>query len=314
MIYTDQTFSLLLKRGFVMGKLSSETIDFIKKKKVIKRVRAAVIKKGIPVFSNPKEPDSIELNSDKTRKMLVFNNVEQIKALPIIKNAVKLILRDINAHAIFGTSKIRSKLTCKLNSNDAAISFMVDGFEKQMTHTDYRKQPIRSTFGKDADKTVREQMPLVLLLAFEDNTSLGYYPNFHNQIMSDSGSDKDAEIAITATEEQYINLFAYEYVIFHPLFVHFGTKYKKNTRLHLYMDSPLCARETYSDGSPQTFPVVIGDDISPYGDPSIVNVDNVKVHLIGEARAWKQSSAKRKAGRTLAAREAIKKIKLEEAK
>ena len=107
-----------------MGKLSSETIDFIKKKKVIKRVRAAVIKKGIPVFSNPKEPDSIELNSDKTRKMLVFNNVEQIKALPIIKNAVKLILRDINAHAIFGTSKIRSKLTCKLNSNDAAISFM----------------------------------------------------------------------------------------------------------------------------------------------------------------------------------------------
>ena len=44
MIYTDQTFSLLLKRGFAMGKLSSETIDFIKKKKVIKRVRVVHIR------------------------------------------------------------------------------------------------------------------------------------------------------------------------------------------------------------------------------------------------------------------------------
>jgi len=275
------SYSYLLHKGFVRGQLSSDTIGYIHDNGVIQLARTLTAAQGGAVFSEPESETSSTFKLDEARKMRYFSNLAAMNKQPVLKEAVRRILRDVKSHGIFsiGTGKVKSKLTCRLDLDQAAISFMIDGKINQTPHTDYNSKQINKIIS-NTNKETREQMPLLLLLAFEDNTALGYYPNLHNSFVDSASS------VPSATQRMKLDLNSFEFVIFHPLFVHFGVSYTvPNVRVHLYLDSPLCKRQQWRDGVTKTYPILIGNRESPYGAADIDESSNVKALFASKARA-----------------------------
>lgn len=262
----------LMKDGFVRGALSAGTMVYLETIDIVTRARNFMQLKGtskpLKVFRDnkpAKENDNdFVITIDKSRKMRLITNLDDgFVGEPELKEAFRLIKEDIKQHPVF-TDGGKKKLVCRLNVDAATLSIMVDGTTKQQDHTDFNKTVIMEQFyGKAHTDNDRQYMPVVLFLALENNTRLGYYPNSHNAVMNDEQEN------INAAKYMYFN--AGEFVIFHPLLVHFGCAYGekndkgkwqqgKNVRVHFYVVGESSARVINpSTGLPDTYPVFFKD-------------------------------------------------------
>lgn len=260
--------SKLLKDGFVRGALSEGTMLYLAAFNIVEVARKFMCKKAVPVFQNNVWDDSKNdyvITIDSTRKMRIVKSMDEFNNEPELKEAFRLIIEDVKKHPVFTEGGKQSKLVCKLDVNAATISIMVDGKVNQQEHTDYSKAKImRLFYGTGSTNKDRQYMPIVLFIALENNTRLGYYPNSHNFVMNDK--------RYNINSAKYMHFNAGEFVIFHPLFVHFGVGYsvrsdkgqlqqEQNLRVHLYVDAGTSARAINSKtGIPDTYPVLIKRD------------------------------------------------------
>jgi hypothetical protein len=276
----------LLHTGFVTGRLSDNTLQWIRDNNFVSHARTYVIAEGVRVFERERTAeeihaaatklrlvnekaaaksdtapaavnmDHLRMEHDQKRAMLYFSNCSMIKGHKVLRKGTKLIMKDIKKHILFSSSDKKQgrrsdKLYCQLDVEDAAVSFMIDGKKKQCGHTDYSTTAIRKLFDDaENNKTAAESMPLVLLLSLQRNTRLGYYPNSH-KLITELQQDSIGDV-------QFFILAAGEFVIFHPLLVHFGCEYDiNNTRVHFYINSDACKRQVDDDNEPMTFPVIV---------------------------------------------------------
>ena len=225
-------------------------------------------KKAVPVFQTNVWDDSKNdyvITIDSTRKMRIVKSVDEFNEEPELKEAFRLIIEDVKKHPVFTEGGKQNKLVCKLDVNAATISIMVDGKVNQQEHTDYsRAEIMRQFYGSGSTNKDRQYMPIVLFIALENNTRLGYYPNSHNFVMN----DKQYNI----NTAKYMHFKAGEFVIFHPLFVHFGCGYsvrsdkgqlqqEHNIRVHFYVEAGTSARAVnIVTGIPDTYPLLIKGD------------------------------------------------------
>ena len=240
----------LLHTGFVTGRLSDNTLQWIRDNNFVSHARTYVIAEGVRVFERERTAeeihaaatklrlvnekaaaksdtapaavnmDHLRMEHDQKRAMLYFSNCSMIKGHKVLRKGTKLIIKDIKKHILFSSSDKKQgrrsdKLYCQLDVEDAAVSFMIDGKKKQCGHTDYSTTAIRKLFDDaENNKAAAESMPLVLLLSLQRNTRLGYYPNSH-KLITELQQDSIGDV-------QFFILAAGEFVIFHPLLVHFG--------------------------------------------------------------------------------------------
>jgi hypothetical protein len=257
-----------MKDGYVRGALSESTMLFLASNKIVEVARNFMSLKADPVFRTnvwDSSKNEFVISIDSTRKMRIINSMEEFNGVPELKEAFQLIIEDVKKHPMFTEGGKKNKLVCKLNVDMATISIMVDGKVNQQEHTDYSREEImRQFYGEACTNEDRQYMPIVLFIALENNTRLGYYPNSHNFVMDNK------QYSINAA--QYMLFNAGEFVIFHPLFVHFGCAYgvrsdkghwqqEHNIRVHFYVEAGTCARAVNSaTGIPDTYPVLLKED------------------------------------------------------
>jgi len=278
----------LMKDGYVRGALSEGTMIHLTTIGIVEQARQFMNlnDKAVSVFreNKPAKDGEFVITLDKSRKMRVINNLDAFVDEPDLKEAFRLIIEDIKQHPVFIDGSKKNKLVCRLNVDTATISIMVDGQTKQQDHTDYSKTVIMEQYyGEDHTDNDRQYMPVVLFLALENNTRLGYYPNSHNVVMDNSYANVNAA--------KYMNFYAGEYVIFHPLLVHFGCAYgekdvngkwlqEENIRVHFYVEGETSTRAINPvTGLPDTYPVFFKDS-------------NVKIWTAQERMEHARSSAK----------------------
>ena len=256
----------LLMDGYVRGNLSEKTLRFINDNNISNMIREWVEHHGLGVFSTVTLGKSgYVVSNDPTRKMAVFTNAKDMKDVPSnIRKAIQMIIADIKKHYLF-TKGRNTKLVCKLKVQDATVSLMIDGTDNQQRHTDFsRKQIVEQFYNATSTNTDRQHMPLVFFLALENNTKLGYYPRSHQLIIN-----SDAK-RFRVMDHKVLEFDNGGFAFIHPLLVHFGFSYTRrlsaritqqlrNTRVHLYIESPGCTRAKDAKGLPMTYPVIFDE-------------------------------------------------------
>ena len=285
-------FSELETRGYVGGRLTSELAEKIlvhiegleqyaldNAGNVFLDTTQATITNPVPVTT-----------PDLRRSMCYFGELGTIpQAVDIINDIVKEVYR----HPVLDKSKLRQEdaaTSIMYSIPCGADTFALNGVRcqceppenkkkkslgcvcvNQRTHTDYADYSstleggiasigILDTFYNDnnaGNRTPIDQLPLIVLVALQANTILGFLPNSHHQPIRIGKDGKEIY-----NSPAYLIFDAAEFVIFHPLLIHFGVQYKEvNLRVHVYMDSLACPRP-HLDGLPVTYPIHIGSSDS----------------------------------------------------
>jgi len=284
----------LLQHGLVRGKLSTKTLQFIKKEDIIRQFRELTLTKGKGVFKGPHPKKQGEVEFDHKRRMIYFSSETAMAEHPKLQEAIQMICEDVRLHILFSSSehgdRKPDKLYCKLDVRKAAVSIMIDGYQQQCTHTDYDEQDIISHFySETASKRATEQMPVVLLLSLEPGTKLGYHPGSHNVVLNKQQRQSVLPACVLELDEG-------EFVLIHPLLLHYGCVYAgENTRVHLYIDSPLCPRKCDAEGQPLTFLKKIASKIdkkNPHEEPYAVSITRRAIAL-NASKSIKKSKRER---------------------
>jgi len=266
----------LLTRGYVGGRLSPDLISRITLAD-INNLKASAESTGRCAFLKPRAVSSSILLDDRSRHIAVFMPADEKP--PNISVLLEDIKTEMYEHEVFQvTGKRPDRRVSSLSPTDATFSILSSEISKhfQMYHTDY---PLHTTseflgissvfYEPESDRimgSVISDIPLVCLIAVEDSTKLFFVPGSHRVLLR-QGEYKFAE-------ENCFILNKGEYLIFHPLLVHYGAAYElSNTRLHIYCDSKRCPRYYYqSDNTPATYPIDIDEPTGKFGDESIVKL------------------------------------------
>jgi ectoine hydroxylase-related dioxygenase (phytanoyl-CoA dioxygenase family) len=103
------------------------------------------------------------------------------------------------------------------------------GCRRQAAHTDYVPTP-------ELLRASNSEMPLLFLLALEDNTTLEVWPQSHLIMHGHRGGP--------AIQRQTVHLSAGDAILFRGDLVHAGSAYERqNMRIHAYLDSPAVPRD-----------------------------------------------------------------------
>ena len=245
-----------------------------------------------------------KVTDDKRRFMCYFKDTTQLQESDKLDKSVTAIINEVidevYGHNVFKKSKL-SKMNAATSimysipcgsvtyaDQDVRCQCEPKGNSKlkskgcvctdQLTHTDYAdysleaisedqgpSKGIMNTFygGTGSDNTEIapiEHLPMIALIALQDNTSLGFLPHSHVRPLP---TDNKGRRKYNARAN--LSLKQGEYVILHPLLIHFGVQYgEENIRLHVYMDSELCQRPHDEKGLPLTYPVHVRGAFGAY--------------------------------------------------
>ena len=131
----------------------------------------------------------------------------------------------------------------------AALEFVLlesrPGCQRQAAHCDYVPTP-------ELLEAPDEEVPLLFLLALEDNTRLDVWPLSHTRSL--------------IAERKTLELAAGDAVIFRADLVHAGSAYEnQNIRIHAYLDHPSVPRDPnrtwiiYKHATPAARTLIVGD-------------------------------------------------------
>ena len=121
-----------------------------------------------------------------------------------------------------GVTMLKENATFSILKSDGVL---VD--KAQEEHVDVDLDMVRENAYEEG-KPIKSELPLLCLLAFEDFTHFNFYEGSHTGLIDNLGMRRN-------NFPKRIVLMRGEFVIFHPLLVHFGGRYDMpNCRMHLY--------------------------------------------------------------------------------
>ncbi len=270
-MHSKSTYSRLLDSGYVIGNLSCDTVKLVSSYGLDKYFKG----KEKFLFGDIKDTGGIEY--DYTRTYRTWGPSSKEEDTDLFTEVEKDIVQNC---PVFSTGKKRRAFV-SIEEYESTYTLIqsVAGVTRQCWHTDYDISRVAQFLLSSTDRFV--QVPLVALVALEDDTYLPYIPGSHS-VLCRGG--------LNFQEEKVLTLKKGQYILFHPLLIHRGAAYsKKNRRLHIYFDRPVCPRSTTKSGEALTYPFdFLGKSHYAPSERLTILTKDVKGKLVRDAKANKR--------------------------